>query len=87
MVLNKKAQSQPFFLFMIGVIIFLLVFGLVGSLIKNSNKVRSDMDCGNSSISTQDKINCTTVDVVAPFILAVIIGLAGVAFTARLIGG
>jgi hypothetical protein len=83
---SKKGQ-YPFFLFMIGVIIFLVAFQFAGPLVKSSAQVMSGMDCGNSSISTGQKISCTTVDIVAPFIIALLLGLGGVAFTAKLMGG
>ena len=83
---NKKGQSQPFFLFMIGVIIFIIALALATPLIRNSEKVMGEMDCSNSSISTTEKISCTVTDTVAPFILAILIGLGAVALTARLMG-
>jgi hypothetical protein len=83
--MNKK--GQVFYFFMIGVIIFLLTFSLASSLIKNSDKVRVDMQCSNASIDTTQKISCTTVDLVAPFILAVLVGLAGMVLLAKVGGG
>lgn len=80
--MNKKGQTV-FYFFMIGVIIFLLTFGLASSLIKNSDKVRVDMDCSNTSISTTEKISCTTVDLVAPFFLAILIGVGGTILLAK----
>lgn len=80
--MNKKGQTV-FYFFMIGVIIFLLTFGLASSLIKNSDKVRVDMDCSNNSISTTEKISCTTVDLVAPFFLAILIGVGGTILLAK----
>ena len=86
--MNKKGQIfPPFLLFMIGVIIFLIAFQLAGPLVKSSTQVQSGMDCGNSSISTNQKISCTTVDIVAPFIIAFLLGIGGMAFSARLLGG
>jgi hypothetical protein len=85
--MNKKAQFEPFYFFMIGIIIFLLTFALTGSLIKNSDKVRVDMDCSNSSIQTTEKISCTVVDTVAPFFLGIIITLASMVFLAKVVGG
>lgn len=86
--MNKLGQGGfPFYFFMVGVIIFLLTFGLASSLIKNSDKVRVDMDCGNSSISTTEKISCTTVDIVAPFFLAILMGIGGMILLAKIGGG
>lgn len=79
--MNKR--GQVFYFFMIGVIIFLLTFSLASSLIKNSDKVRVDMDCSNASIDTTQKISCTTVDLVAPFILAILVGLGSMVLLAR----
>ena len=85
--MNKKGQFQPFFLFMIGVILFILVFKLASPIVKSSNLVQNRMDCDNESISTGQKISCTVVDTTAPFIFAILIGLAAMAFTSKLLGG
>jgi len=84
--MNKKAQTSAFFLFMVGVIIFIITFNLASPLIKSSDKIRGDMDCSNSSIATTEKISCTVVDTVAPFFLAILVGLGGMALTAKLVG-
>lgn len=86
--MNKKGQGGfPFYFFMVGVIIFLLTFGLASSLIKNSDKVRVDMNCSNTSISTTEKISCTTVDIVAPFFLAILITMGGLIMLSKVMGG
>jgi hypothetical protein len=85
--MNKKGQFPVFYLFMIGVIIFLLTFGIASSLVKNSDQVSTDMDCSNVSISTTEKISCTVVDTVVPFFLAIIIGLGGMVMVAKVAGG
>lgn len=69
---------------MIGIVIFILAFALSSALIKNSSQVRDNMDCGNSSISTDRKVTCTVVDTIAPFVVGLIFGIGGIALTSRL---
>jgi len=83
---NKKGQF-PFFLFMIGIIIFIIAFSLASPLIKSSNTARTGMDCNNESLSTGQKISCTTTDMVAPFIISVLLGFGGIALGSKLLGG
>jgi hypothetical protein len=82
--MNKKGQGY-FYFFMIGIIIFLLTFALSSTLIKNSDKVRVDMDCGNTSIATTEKISCTTVDTIAPFFISILVGIGGSIFLAKVL--
>ncbi len=84
--MNKKAQSQPFFLFMIGVIIFLIVLSLAVPLINSSDISRNQLDCSNSSISTSQKINCTVVDIATPFLILLVIGTGAIALGSKLMG-
>ena len=51
-----------------------------------SNKIQGEMNC-SSATSYQDKIKCTITDMIPPFIIALIIGLGGIALTAKLAGG
>jgi len=84
--MNKKAQSQPFFLFMIGVIIFLIVLSLAVPLINSSDISRNQLDCSNSAISTSQKINCTVVDIATPFLILLVIGTGAIALGSKLMG-
>lgn len=84
--MDKLGQSQPFFLFMIGVIILLLTFALAGSLTKTMKDTMTNLNCA-SATTTSQKINCSVTDMVAPFFLALLIGLGIVALTSKLIGG
>ena len=84
---NKKGQFAPFFLFMIGIIILIIAFSLASPLIKSSNTARSGMDCNNESLSTGQKITCTVTDITSPFVVAVLLGLGGLALGSKLIGG
>ncbi len=85
--MNKKGQFQPFFLLMIGVIIFIVSFALVGSMVNSSNISMTHLNCSDSSIGTVGKLNCTITDMIAPFFIALVIGLGGTALTAKLMGG
>lgn len=84
--MNKLGQSQPFFLFMIGVIVLLLAFALAGSLTKTMADTGTNLNCSHITTTSQ-KINCSVTDMIAPFFLALIIGLGIVALTSKLIGG
>ena len=85
--MNRKGQFQPFYLFMLGVIIFIIVLSLAVPLIRTSNISRTQLDCSNSSISASQQINCTVVDTIAPFIILVIIGIGAIAFGSKVMGG
>jgi len=85
--MNKKGQYQPFFLLMVGIIIFLIAFSLAGAFVKTMAQTQDNLNCSNSNLTTFQKINCTTTDMIAPFVLAIIIGLGGTALTAKLMGG
>lgn len=84
--LTKKGQTGIFFLFMVGILMFILGFALASPLITNSNTVRTNLDCSNSSIDVGQKVTCGVVDVVAPWIIGLIFGFAGMAIGAKLIG-
>lgn len=93
MVLKKKifidrhAQTSFFFLFMIGIVLFILAFALASPLMTNSNQVRTNLNCSNSSISTDQKVTCGIVDITTPWLIGLILALGGVAFTAKLLLG
>lgn len=90
---NKKGQFQPFYLFMIAVIIFILAFALITPLTNSSNQVRTGvynnvtigLDCSNSSIPYYQQITCTVVDIIPAWIIALILSLGGAAFAAKFV--
>ena len=84
--MNKGGYFQPFFLLMVGIIIFILAFSFASPLIHSSNQIQEDMNCSTATDYT-DKIPCVIADMSAPFIIAVILGLGGIALTAKLMGG
>lgn len=84
--MNKKGQTEFFFLFMVGITMFILGFALSSVLITNNSQVRSTLGCSNSSISTDQKVTCGVIDIIAPAIIGIIFGLAGLAFGAKLRG-
>jgi hypothetical protein len=88
MVLNNKGQMiSIFFLMMIGVIMFILAFALAPPLKNSADSSRANMNCSNSSISTDKKVTCGVTDITTPFVVLVILGLAGAAFGAKLVVG
>ena len=86
MAINKKGQMGMFFLFMIGVVMFIIGLSLSSVLVSSNNQVRTNMDCSNTTISTDRKVTCGVVDVIAPLVIGTIFGLAGLAFGAKLTG-
>ena len=83
---NKKGQIGFFFLLMIGITMFILAFALSSALVTSNSQARSNMDCNNESISVDQKITCGVVDIIAPWVIGLIVGLGGVAFGAKLTG-
>lgn len=82
---NKRGQFQPFYLFMIAVIIFILAFALITPLTNSSGQIMTGLNCSNSSIPYYQKITCTVVDIIPAWIIALILSLGGTAFAAKFI--
>ncbi len=78
MVLKNKRGVVAFYLFMIGVVFFLLGMALAPVLTDSMGEVRTDLDCGNTSISNMDRILCYQVDSISPLFIGVIFGFAGI---------
>lgn len=77
--MNKKAQANIFVALMLGILFFLVGLAVAPALTEVSDEARSssNLDCANSSISDQDKAICVQVDVMTPFFVGIIFGLAG----------
>jgi len=71
--------------FMMGVLFFLLGLALAPSLVDTVGKVRTDINCTNSSISNQDKAVCYQVDTFPPLFVGLLFGFGGIILT-RLMG-
>ena len=84
--MNSKGQTGFFYLFMIGIVLFVLAISLAVPLVTNANAVRSTMDCNNASISTDQKVACTTIDISSPWLVGVILVLGATALGAKLSG-
>lgn len=87
--MNKKGMAA-FYLFMVGVVFFLLGIALAPALnevIQGDDVMNStQLDCNNNSISNQNKAICYQVDAIPPLFIGIIFGFAGIIIT-RLIGG
>lgn len=81
--MNKKGQGF-FFLLMIGVVMFILGFALAKPLISTSSDVRTNMNCSNTSLSTDQKVNCGVVDIISPWFVGLVLGLGGMVITSKL---
>lgn len=80
---NKKGQFQPFYLFMIAVIIFIVGFALASPLLNSSNHIRNDMNCSNGNLSVGQHVACTTIDIIPAWLIGLILSLGGTAFAAK----
>ena len=83
--LNKKGQFQPFYLFMIAVIIFIVGFSLASPLVNSSHQVRTDMNCSSANLTTGQRVSCTTVDIIPAWVIGLILSIGGTAFAAKYI--
>lgn len=82
MAMSKKGTAI-FFLFMIGVTLFIVGFKLGGVLTSSTNLVQSNLNCTSSSLDVSQKVNCGIVDIIAPFITGVILATAGMVIGAK----
>lgn len=82
--MNKKAQTGLFLTMMIGIVLFILGFALAPALVNNSSQVMVNMGCSENP-ETWLHITCTLVDIVAPWVIGLIMCLAGLAFGAKFI--
>tara|TARA_Y100000310_G_C20285165_1_gene624511 strand:+ start:225 stop:482 length:258 start_codon:yes stop_codon:yes gene_type:complete len=85
--MNNKGQVI-FFTLMIAIVFIIIALALSPGLKIHIDEMRGDtnLDCGNSSISTFDKGTCFITDLSMPYFIGALIFLAGVIITARLIG-
>ena len=82
--MNKRGQTV-FFLLMIGVVFFILGLALTPILTNavSESTSSSELNCSNvSSLSDQDRANCTSCDIMPFLFFGTILGLAGI-----LVGG
>lgn len=81
--MNSKGQYGIFFPFMIGITMFILGFALAPALVTNAANVMGVLACSTTTV-TATKIVCGIVDVSAPWIVGLIMGLGGLALGAKL---
>lgn len=73
-----NVRGQAIFLsFMLAITFFFIGLIIAPAITKSTNSSRDIMDCGNTSIDTSQKINCTLMDLGSPYTVAIIFGLAG----------
>ena len=73
---GKKGQ-MIFLSLMLGLTFFLIGLMIAPAISNSISNGRTTMDCSNTSIDTSQKINCTAFDLVLPYVIATIFGLAG----------
>lgn len=78
--MNKRGQGTIFFIFMMGIIFFLMGMALANPLKEVLDEARGvdGLDCSNVSISNEYKAYCTSVDIFLPLFVGTLFGLAGV---------
>lgn len=76
--IKNKRGVVAFYLFMLGVVFFVLGMALAPVLTDSMGEVQDNLDCDNVSISNQNKILCYQVDSISPLFIGVIFGFAGI---------
>lgn len=86
--MNKKGQLA-LVSFGIGIIILLLGLAFVNPIkdVITPTLSASQLDCANSTISDGQKLTCLGVDLLLPYFIIVVFGIAGAYFTAKWVGG
>lgn len=82
--MNVKAQTGSFFTLMIAIVMFIIGFNLGSALVTNNSAVMTSLGC-SSSPATWLHITCTVVDIIAPFFMAILLGLSGLIIGAKVI--
>lgn len=76
--LNKKAQiNSLYFAVIIGIMIFMVGMIFLNFLKPEITRARTSLDCTNSSITDGTKATCLIVDSVMPYIILLILSVAG----------
>ena len=78
--MNKRAQGQVFFLLSIGIVFFILALALTPILtdIMEESTTTTELNCSNvTSLSDQDRANCTSWDMMPFLFFGTVLGLAG----------
>jgi hypothetical protein len=83
---NSKGQIALVSL-MIGVFIFMLGMGFIDPIKDVISETRgvSQLDCSNNSITDGAKMTCLAVDLILPYFIVVVLGVAGAWISARFI--
>ena len=81
--MNNKG-SVPLYLFMIGIVFFLLALALAPALAEtiNGDEVRGTdgLNCSSALIDNDDKAVCYQLDTLTPLYVGIILGLGGLLF-------
>jgi hypothetical protein len=84
--MNNKAQSNSlYFSIIVGIMLFLCGMILLNFIKPSIIDARTNLDCTNSSITDGTKLTCLVVDSVMPYIILLIISLAGGYITEKFI--
>lgn len=79
--MNKRGQGTVFFLLMIGIVFFILGLALTPILTNavTESTTTTELNCSNiTSLSDQDRANCTSWDIMPFLFFGTILGLASV---------
>jgi hypothetical protein len=91
--MNARGQVI-FYTLMISTVIIVLALAFAAPVKQAVDAARSNstadsvgLDCANSSISDYQKATCVTTDLTLPYFILGLIGIAGIAFGAKVIFG
>ena len=77
--LNKKAQTQIFFIFMMGIVFFILGMALAPAVsqVVSERTNTEELNCSLDNLTKVQQSVCTQLDIFSPFWLGICFGLAG----------
>ena len=82
--LNKRAQTNIFFILMMGIVFFVLGMALTPVIYGASNEAtnKPELNCSLTNLTTVQQSTCTQIDMFAPLFMGTIFGLAAMLITA-----
>ena len=77
--LNKRGQTQVFFILMMGIIFFILGLALTPAISQTNSEVTNtaELNCSLDNLTKVQKSVCVQTDMFAPYYLGILLGLAG----------
>ena len=93
MVLNNKAQVTVLVGIMIAALVIVFALAVAPSMLEFTNGAMNTtsvtggngLDCSNATISDYDKGSCVLIDLFTPIFFIILLGVAGIIITLKLI--